>query len=240
MSSRFCLVPTLDRGVVSVHTQPKAALLPHLHLLAQTRPKHQLGTEEAAEEYTSIQLNKVSELMVHQDRFNQGCNWVISVGKHKGGRIWVEDSQGTRVSLVFFTPQRLGALSDEHWDTLLKFSSPCERLRAMQTLAGSYSVFADIPLQRLVMSAASKTEEWMKHHKKGHLNKIPDCPGCQLESGPRIIHSKTPKSDRKPGVLHGDLAKMDTDNRQFTWILVLAASVRVKNETASSPEKSGQ
>eukprot|EP00971_Amphidinium_carterae_P072055 1425104-Amphidinium_carterae.1 len=122
--------------------------------------QRQLGTEEAAEEYTSIQLNKVSELMVHQDRFNQGCNWVISVGTYQGGRIWVEDSHGqypppnvpgstlrgvyydtrykwlkfnpklkhavepstgTRVSLVFFTPQRLGALSDEHWETLLNF-----------------------------------------------------------------------------------------------------------------------
>eukprot|EP00971_Amphidinium_carterae_P228735 4537362-Amphidinium_carterae.1 len=71
--------------------------------------------------------------------------------------------------------------------------------------------------------------------RKGHLNKIPDCPGWQLESGPRIIHSKTPKSDRQPGVLHGDLAKIGTDNRQFTWILVLAATVRVKNENCILP-----
>eukprot|EP00971_Amphidinium_carterae_P052456 1032651-Amphidinium_carterae.1 len=73
---------------VSKHTRPKTALLPHLHKLAETRPKNQLGTEEAAGEYTSIQSNKVSELMVHQDRFNMGCNWVISVGKYTGGRIW--------------------------------------------------------------------------------------------------------------------------------------------------------
>eukprot|EP00971_Amphidinium_carterae_P297312 5906478-Amphidinium_carterae.1 len=32
--------------------------------------------------------------MVHQDRFNQGCNWVISAGKYTGGRIWVEDAKG--------------------------------------------------------------------------------------------------------------------------------------------------
>eukprot|EP00971_Amphidinium_carterae_P186815 3708290-Amphidinium_carterae.1 len=33
---------------VSKHTKPKTALLPHLHKLAETRPKAQLGTEEAA------------------------------------------------------------------------------------------------------------------------------------------------------------------------------------------------
>eukprot|EP00971_Amphidinium_carterae_P314356 6248214-Amphidinium_carterae.1 len=104
----------------------------------------------------------------------------------------------------------------------------------MHALTGSYCVFADIALQRLEMSAVTKTEEWIKHHRKGHLNKIPDCPGCQLESGPRIIHSKTPKSDRKAGVLHGDLAKMGNDNRQFTWILVLAASVRMRTASFRS------
>eukprot|EP00971_Amphidinium_carterae_P285461 5667634-Amphidinium_carterae.2 len=85
------------------------------------------------------------------------------------------------------------------------------------------------------MAAATKAEKWLKHHKKGHLNKIPNCPGCQLKSGPRIIHSKTFKSDRKAGVLHGDLAKMGTDNRQFTWILVLAATVLIKNENCIIP-----
>eukprot|EP00971_Amphidinium_carterae_P064312 1273607-Amphidinium_carterae.1 len=101
--------------------------------------------------------------MVHQDRFNLGCNWVISVGKYTGGRIWVEDADGTEpppnlrnsplrgvyhdtryrwlkfnpklkhavepstgtgVSLVFFTPQRLSALTDKHWETLLQFGFP--------------------------------------------------------------------------------------------------------------------
>eukprot|EP00971_Amphidinium_carterae_P350403 6491523-Amphidinium_carterae.2 len=61
------------------------------HKLAKTRPKAQLGTEKAAGKYTSIQLNKVLELMVHQDCFNMGCNWVISVEKYTRGRIWVED-----------------------------------------------------------------------------------------------------------------------------------------------------
>eukprot|EP00971_Amphidinium_carterae_P200513 3979041-Amphidinium_carterae.1 len=38
--------------------------------------------------------------MVHQDSFNLGCNWVISVEKYKGGRIWVEDADGTEPPFV--------------------------------------------------------------------------------------------------------------------------------------------
>eukprot|EP00971_Amphidinium_carterae_P120046 2377915-Amphidinium_carterae.1 len=105
----------------------------------------------------------------------------------------------------------------------------------MHAFSGSSCIFSDACLQRLELAAVTKAEEWQKHRKKGHLNKIPNCPGCQLESGPRIVHSKTPKSDRKPGVLHGDLAKMGTDNRQFTWILVLAATVRMNNENCILP-----
>eukprot|EP00971_Amphidinium_carterae_P295043 5858862-Amphidinium_carterae.1 len=75
----------------------------------------------------------------------------------------------------------------------------------MHAFDRSICVLSDESLQNLKLAAA-----------KGHLNKISDCPGCQLESGPWIIYSKTPKSDRKAGVLYGDLAKIGTDNRQFT------------------------
>eukprot|EP00971_Amphidinium_carterae_P079055 1564125-Amphidinium_carterae.1 len=174
---------------VSKHTKSKASLLPHLHQLAKTRPSAQLGTEEGAEEYTSIQLNKVSELMVHQDRFNQGCNWVISISVDVKGRhhppglpesplrgqyydtryTWlkfnpklkhaVEPVTGTRVSLVFFTPQRLSALSEEHWDTFIEFGFPCEQLRAMHAFSGSSCIFSDICLQQLELAAVTKTED---------------------------------------------------------------------------------
>eukprot|EP00971_Amphidinium_carterae_P064692 1281882-Amphidinium_carterae.1 len=49
---------------VSKHTKPKETLLPHLHRLATTRPVDQVGKSDGADEYTSIQLNKVSELML--------------------------------------------------------------------------------------------------------------------------------------------------------------------------------
>eukprot|EP00971_Amphidinium_carterae_P162676 3225396-Amphidinium_carterae.1 len=56
----------------------------------------------------------------------------------------------------------------------------------MQAFERSICVFSGANLRNLELAAVTKTEEWLKHHKKGHLNKIPDCPGCQLESGPRI------------------------------------------------------
>eukprot|EP00971_Amphidinium_carterae_P291733 5791340-Amphidinium_carterae.1 len=45
-------------------------------------------------EYTSIQVNKLSSLDVHQDKFNSGCNWIISMGKYQGGRLWIETEGG--------------------------------------------------------------------------------------------------------------------------------------------------
>eukprot|EP00971_Amphidinium_carterae_P045160 888696-Amphidinium_carterae.1 len=39
-------------------------------------------------------MNRVSELQVHVDRFNHDINWVVSFGKYKGGRVWVEQKNG--------------------------------------------------------------------------------------------------------------------------------------------------
>eukprot|EP00971_Amphidinium_carterae_P047755 940463-Amphidinium_carterae.2 len=48
----------------------------------------QMITSKVKMEYTSIPVNKVGSLDVHQDKFNCGCNWIISMGKDKGGRPW--------------------------------------------------------------------------------------------------------------------------------------------------------
>eukprot|EP00971_Amphidinium_carterae_P171566 3401245-Amphidinium_carterae.1 len=69
---------------VSKYTESKAHLLPTLHRLAASRP------EPTQQEYTSIQLNRVSELQVHTDRFNHDMNWVVSFGQYTGGRVWIE------------------------------------------------------------------------------------------------------------------------------------------------------
>eukprot|EP00971_Amphidinium_carterae_P027575 543314-Amphidinium_carterae.1 len=71
----------------------KKHLLPTLHKLAAQRP-HTASTEESRE-YTSIQLNRVTELQVHTDRFNRDTNWVISFGKYTGGRVWIARKGGS-------------------------------------------------------------------------------------------------------------------------------------------------
>eukprot|EP00971_Amphidinium_carterae_P141601 2805533-Amphidinium_carterae.1 len=78
---------------ISRFTEPKKHLLPTLHKLAAQRPG--AATSEESREYTSIQLNRVSELQVHTDRFNLNTNWVISSGKYKGGRVWIAREGGT-------------------------------------------------------------------------------------------------------------------------------------------------
>eukprot|EP00971_Amphidinium_carterae_P250464 4972374-Amphidinium_carterae.1 len=77
---------------VSKYTTPKSHWLPALHALARTRP--QSITSKVKMEYTSIQVNKVGSLDVHQDKFNCGCNWIISMGKYKGRRLWIESPGG--------------------------------------------------------------------------------------------------------------------------------------------------
>eukprot|EP00971_Amphidinium_carterae_P131414 2602883-Amphidinium_carterae.1 len=76
---------------VSKYTEPKEHWLPALHALARTRPKI---ASKIKMEYTSIQVNKLSSLEVHQDKFNCGCNWIISMGKYQGGRLWIETEGG--------------------------------------------------------------------------------------------------------------------------------------------------
>eukprot|EP00971_Amphidinium_carterae_P003370 66397-Amphidinium_carterae.1 len=76
-------------------------------------------------------------------------------------------------------------------------------------------------------SLADVTHEWERHHRQGHLTKLPSCPACQRESGPRIVHKRTKASERKIGVLHGDLAHMGPGLNKFLWVLVLAAVVEV-------------
>eukprot|EP00971_Amphidinium_carterae_P348502 6490526-Amphidinium_carterae.1 len=44
----------------------------------------------------------------------------------------------------------------------------------------------------ILLAAATKLEEWQKHHRKGHINKIPDCPGCQLKAVPRLFTARLP------------------------------------------------
>eukprot|EP00971_Amphidinium_carterae_P171654 3403190-Amphidinium_carterae.1 len=78
---------------ISRFTEPKKHLLPTFHKLAAQRPR--AATSEASREYTSIQLNRVSELQVHTDRFNRDMNWVISFGKYKGGRVWIAREGGS-------------------------------------------------------------------------------------------------------------------------------------------------
>eukprot|EP00971_Amphidinium_carterae_P030903 608033-Amphidinium_carterae.1 len=63
-----------------MYTEPKEHWLPALHVLARTRP---LIASKIKMEYTSIQVNKLSSLEVHQDKFNCGCNWIISMGKYE-------------------------------------------------------------------------------------------------------------------------------------------------------------
>eukprot|EP00971_Amphidinium_carterae_P046963 924872-Amphidinium_carterae.1 len=74
-------------------------------------------------------------------------------------------------------------------------------------------------------SLADVTHEWERHHRQGHLTKLPSCPACQKDSGPRIVHKRTKKSERKIGVMHGDQAHMGPGLNKFLWVLVLAAVV---------------
>eukprot|EP00971_Amphidinium_carterae_P242914 4823263-Amphidinium_carterae.1 len=61
---------TKQEAEVSKYTKPKKHWLPALHALARTRPN---VASKIKMEYTSIQVNKLSSLDVHQDKFNCGC-----------------------------------------------------------------------------------------------------------------------------------------------------------------------
>eukprot|EP00971_Amphidinium_carterae_P236126 4686032-Amphidinium_carterae.1 len=176
-------------------------------------------------EYTSIQVNKVGSLDVHQDKFNCGCNWITSMGTYKGGRLWiesaggrhpppnlpdsplrgqcyetryrwvmfdpkthhaVEQSIGSRLSVVYFTPTRLHALEYEHWDQLDQFGFPCKQLakiyRNFHVRCNAWFKDLDeaVP-DKNMPNLADVTQEWERHHRQGHLTKLPSCPACQRE-----------------------------------------------------------
>eukprot|EP00971_Amphidinium_carterae_P223197 4428836-Amphidinium_carterae.1 len=102
---------------------------------------------------------------------------------------------------------------------------------------GSFWWFEDldeaVPSSNLP-SLADVTQKWERHHRQGHLTKLPSCPACQKESGPRIVHKRTKKSERKIGVLHEDLAHMGLGLNKFLWVLVLAAVVEVDDTSFSA------
>eukprot|EP00971_Amphidinium_carterae_P312033 6202536-Amphidinium_carterae.1 len=87
---RWDSVPSILMGAytrqgagVSRYTEPNEA------------PRPRAASTEESREYTSIQLNRVTELQVHTDRFNRDTNWVISFGKYTGGRVWIARKGGS-------------------------------------------------------------------------------------------------------------------------------------------------
>eukprot|EP00971_Amphidinium_carterae_P310068 6161499-Amphidinium_carterae.1 len=148
----------------------------------------------------------------------------------------VEPCVGSRLSVVFFTPTRLHALEDSHWSQLRHFGFPCKQLAKIHNKFQLDHVcfnawFEDldnaVPSSNMT-NLADMTHEWERHHRKGHLTKLPSCSACQKESGPRIVHKRTKASERKIGVLHGD--HMGPGLNKFLWVLVLAAVVEVDGE----------
>eukprot|EP00971_Amphidinium_carterae_P157379 3119718-Amphidinium_carterae.2 len=136
----------------------------------------------------------------------------------------VEPCVGSRLSVVFFTPARLHALEDSHcWP---RYTSSNLTIDHVCFNAWFEDLDAAVPSSNLP-SLADVTHEWERRHRQGHLTKLPSCPACQKESGPRIVHKRTKASERKIGVLHGDLAHMGLGLNKFLWVLVLVAVVEV-------------
>jgi hypothetical protein len=157
-----------QRGVgTTTATWKKYELVKALHRVAS----HLRSTEHSGE-YTCIQLNKHSGMQIHKDTNNEGLSFIIAFGEYQGGRLWVQDcdgteappnaltdaekalrgayhdireqfyvldgtqyhaaeeSQGTRYSLVFFTPRHLHKLNERIWDDLRTLGFPCQSAEA--------------------------------------------------------------------------------------------------------------
>eukprot|EP00971_Amphidinium_carterae_P178694 3544725-Amphidinium_carterae.2 len=156
---------------ISRYTESKAHLLPTLHRLAANRP----GPTQ--QEYTSIQMHRVSKLQMHTGRFNKDMNWVVSFGQYSGGRVWIEQKNGSSLlaselggefhsthnrwlhfdprrqhavePLVYFTPSRLHGLDQEHWANVKEFGFPCQRLALVHGWSIAVNVCADVWYQDL-------------------------------------------------------------------------------------------
>ncbi len=74
---------------VTMATEKRNTVVQWLHKLARARPEEMKGP------YVAININHVSKLSIHRDRFNTNKRSVIiAVGNYEGGDLWVEDPNG--------------------------------------------------------------------------------------------------------------------------------------------------
>eukprot|EP00971_Amphidinium_carterae_P266684 5290002-Amphidinium_carterae.2 len=91
-SCLFGLYTKIGMGLSSSTTRPRwFRALQLIHALGRRRDP------DLRHDYCAVMLNHNTEVAPHADRFNTGASSLLSFGRHHGGQLWIEDSQGDHV-----------------------------------------------------------------------------------------------------------------------------------------------